>query len=73
MTSNIDKELENRLVDFFKEKNPSQIAKIIRQSNNILALSFIRQNDATNFIEPKKADDCFYWLNELAEALEPNL
>jgi hypothetical protein len=73
MIPNIDKEVEKRLGELFKINSPEDIAKHIRQSNYVLALSFIRSNEAENYIDPKQADDCFYWLNELAEALEPVL
>ncbi len=73
MESNINKEVEKRLVELFNTISIDEMAKNLRQSNYILALTFIRKDDNENPIEAKKADDCFYWLNELAEALEPVL
>lgn len=48
------------------------MAKALRQANYILALGIIR-NDETLQQETIKLENSFYWLNELAEILNPYL
>lgn len=67
----LSKETELRLADFFnKTVDPESLAKAIRQINYLIALSVIRdcetfQNEKTNL------EKGYYWLNELAEILNP--
>lgn len=72
-TCNLSKETEKNLIDFFnKSVDPKVMAKAIRQLNYIVALGVMRehetlQNNITNL------ENSFYWLNELAEVLNPYL
>ena len=72
-TNTLSKEAETRLIDFFNHTiDPIDMAKALRQVNYILALGVMRehetlQNGLINF------EDNFYWLNELAEILNPYL
>ena len=69
----LSKEAETRLIDFFNHIiDPEDMAKVLRQVNCILALGVMRQHETlqiglTNF------EDNYYWLNELAEILNPYL
>ena len=70
LTTNISNE---RLNSFFNETiDGSTMAKYIRRVNYILALTAIRQNN-DNPIDKEWLDDGYYWLNELAEVLDPNI
>ena len=72
-TNTLSKEAETRLINFFnKTIEPETMAKTLRQVNYILALGVMRehetlQNEITNL------ENGFYWLNELAEILNPYL
>lgn len=72
-TNTLSKETEKNLIDFFnKSVDPKAMAKLIRQLNYVLALGVMRehetlQNNITNM------ENSFYWLNELAEVLNPYL
>jgi hypothetical protein len=48
------------------------MAKAIRQVNFVLALSVFRENETLQQ-EIMKLENSFYWLNELAEILNPYL
>lgn len=66
--------IEKRLQTFFKETvDAKDFAKYMRRVNYILALSVIRMDEQQNTINNEWADDGFYWLNELAEVLDPVL
>ena len=72
-TNTLSKEAETRLMNFFNETiEPETMAKTLRQVNYILALGVMRehetlQNEITNL------ENGYYWLNELAEILNPYL
>ncbi|MNL42796.1 hypothetical protein D3C87_1652750 [compost metagenome] len=72
-TNTLSKEAEIRLMNFFnKTIEPETMAKTLRQVNYILALGVMRehetlQNEITNL------ENGYYWLNELAEILNPYL
>jgi hypothetical protein len=72
-TSTLSKETELKLAHFFNNSiDPQFMAKTIRQVNHMLALSLMRdcetlENEKTNL------ENGFYWLNELAEILNPYL
>lgn len=72
-TNTLSKEAEKRLTDFFnKTIEPEGMAKAIRQVNYILALGIMRKDETLkNQIED--VENSFYWLNELAEVLNPYL
>ena len=72
-TNTLSKEAEIRLRTFFNHTiEPEQMAKALRQVNFILALGIIRE-DKTLQQEIIKLENSFYWLNELAEVLNPYL
>lgn len=48
------------------------MAKLIREVNNALSLSVMRGCETIES-EIKNVDDNFYWLNKLAETLDPYL
>ncbi|WP_119791983.1 hypothetical protein [Flavobacterium anhuiense] len=73
ITDKFSAELETRLNDFFTDKiDYKEMAKMIREVNNALSLSVMRKCET---IESgiKNVDDNFYWLNQLAEVLDPYL
>lgn len=67
----LSKETEMRLNEFFNQAtDPKSFAKAIRKVNYLLAMSLMRecetlQNDLLT------VQDGYYWLNELAEILNP--
>ena len=72
-TNTFSKETELRLADFFNKSIDSKsMAKTIRQINYLLALNTMR---VEGFLKPEtiNLEDSFYWLNELAETLDPYL
>lgn len=72
-TNTLSKEAETRLMNFFnKTIELETMAKTLRQVNYIFALGIMRehvtlQNEITNL------ENGYYWLNELAEILNPYL
>ncbi|MCV9933694.1 hypothetical protein OIU80_15530 [Flavobacterium sp. LS1R47] len=73
-TNTLTKETELRLADFLNESiDPISMAKSIRRINHILALTVIRNDDNRNPINKYWLENDFYWLNELAEILNPHL
>ncbi|WP_166922228.1 hypothetical protein [Flavobacterium poyangense] len=67
-TNTFSKEAETRLVDFFNNAiAPRDMAKVLRQVNYTLALGGMKEQQSTNL------ENNFYWLNELAEILNPYL
>lgn len=72
-TQNLSKDVETRLKYFFIDViEPKDIAKMIRQVNYTLSLCSMRGCE-TMESEIKNIDDNFYWLNRLAEILDPYL
>jgi hypothetical protein len=72
-TNNLSKETETRLIEFFtKTINPEEMAKTIRQVNYVLSLCVIRGCETVE-TEFNNLEDNFYWLNKLAEVLDPYL
>ncbi|WP_343613310.1 hypothetical protein [Flavobacterium sp.] len=73
VTENISKELETRLKDFFTDViDAKDMAKTIREVNYVLSLCSMRGCETIES-EIKNIDDNFYWLNRLAEVLDPYL
>ena len=63
-----------KLIEFFdKTIDVISMAKHIRRINYILALTVIREDENKNPLDKDWLDNGFYWLNELAETLDPNL
>jgi hypothetical protein len=70
---NHSKEVEVRLRDFFITVIDSKdLARKIRQVNYVLALSLMRGCETVES-EINSIEDNFYWLNKLAETLDPYL
>ncbi|KFF07122.1 hypothetical protein [Flavobacterium reichenbachii] len=72
-TESFSKEVETRLKDFFIDvMDPKDMAKTIRQVNYVLSLCLMRGCETAES-EIKNIEDNFYWLNKLAEVLDPYL
>jgi len=72
-TRTLSKEAELRLADFFNRTvDPVSMAKTIRHFNYLVALSVMRGNETFN-MDMTKLENGFYWLNQLAEILNPYL
>ena len=72
-TNTLSKEAETRLMNFFNHTiDPQGMAKAIRQANYILALGLMREHETLQN-ERASLENSFYWLNELAEILNPYL
>jgi hypothetical protein len=72
-TDNFTNKVETRLNIFFTENiDCKEMAKMIREVNNALSLSVMRGSETIES-EIKNIDDNFYWLNKLAEVLDPYL
>ncbi|WDF58028.1 hypothetical protein PQ462_15020 [Flavobacterium sp. KACC 22758] len=72
-TNTLSKEAETRLIDFFNHIiDPEDMAKILRQVNFILALALMRQHEPLQ-IGVINLEENYYFLNELAEILNPYL
>lgn len=70
---NLSKEVDTRLKYFFIDViEPKDIAKMIRQVNYTLSLCAMRGCETLDS-EMRYIDDNFYWLNRLAEVLDPYL
>ncbi|MCV9931973.1 hypothetical protein OIU80_06730 [Flavobacterium sp. LS1R47] len=62
-----------KLIEFFnKDVPPESMAKIIRNLNYVIALTLIRKNETLEH-HTKELDHGLYWLNQLAEILNPHL
>ncbi|PAM93143.1 hypothetical protein B4N84_19360 [Flavobacterium sp. IR1] len=72
-TNNLSKETEIKLIDFFSNTiSPEDLAKAIRKLNYVIALGTLRE-DPTLKNELINIENSFFWLNELAEVLDPYL
>lgn len=73
ITNTLSKETELRLKYFLNNSiDPELLAKTIRKLNYILTLSILRDCETLE-IEKEGLLEGFYWLNELAEILNPYL
>lgn len=71
--NHLSKEAEIRLMNFFNNTiDPQEMAQSIRQVNYVLALGALRQHETLQN-EIDNLQNSFYWLNELAEVLNPYL
>lgn len=69
----LSKEAEIRLMIFFNNTiDPQEMAKSLRQVNYVLVLEALRQHETLQN-EITNLENSFYWLNELAEVLNPYL
>jgi hypothetical protein len=72
-TENFSKETETRLMEFFNNAiDPKDMAKSIRQVNYVLSLCAMKGSETVLF-GLDNVEDNFYWLNQLAEVLDPYL
>ena len=72
-TNHFSEEVETRLKDFFINRiEPKDLAKTIRHINYALSLCSMRGCETLES-ELNNIDDNFYWLNKLAEVLDPYL
>lgn len=72
-TEGLTKETEIRLAEFFNNDiDPQSMAKTIRQLNHIIGLAVMRESETLK-LDMDKVQDSFYWLNKLAEVLNPYL
>jgi hypothetical protein len=72
-TNTLSRETELRLTEFFNNSIDSKsMAKTIRQVNYLFALNVMREQET---LKPENInlEDNFYWLNKLAEILDPYL
>jgi len=73
ITENFSNGIQTRLNNLFTDDiDCKEMAKIIREVNNALSLSVMRDCETIKF-GVKNIDDSFYWLNKLAEVLDPYL
>lgn len=71
--NHFSKEIEVRLLEFFANSiDPKDMAKSIRRVNYALSVSSMRGCETIES-ELSNIDDNFYWLNKLAEVLDPYL
>lgn len=72
-TNTLSKETEIWLKTFFNHTiEPEQMAKALRQVNYILSLGVMREYETLQN-QINNLENSFYWLNELAEVLNPYL
>lgn len=72
-TNTLSKEAEKRLINFFNDTiDPEEMSRAIRKLNYVISLGILRQ-DPTLQNELINLEDGFFWLNELAEVLNPYL
>lgn len=71
--NSLSKETELRLNEFFNQAtDPESFAKAIRRVNYLLAMSLMRECETLQ-IDMKSVEEGYFWLNELAEILNPYL
>ena len=62
------------LLKFFTETvDTKTMAQSLRRATYLIALSYIRAEETVNPMNKEWTDDSFYFLNELAEVLDPVL
>ena len=62
------------LIKYFTDDiTPKEMAKSLRRATYLIALSYIRAEDGNNPMNKEWTDDSYYFLNELAEVLDPVL
>lgn len=65
--------VEHQMNDFFTDKiSPKDFAKRVRRLNHLVALFALRVNENEG-LNKEWLEDGFYWINELAETLDPFL
>ncbi|SFD21125.1 hypothetical protein [Flavobacterium phragmitis] len=72
-TKTLSQEAETRLIDFFNHIiDPEDMAKTLRLANFSIALGVMNEYEYFQN-EIIKLSDCYFWINELAEILNPYL
>lgn len=73
--SHTDNNYSNEKLNHFlsKEVDEQSLAMILRRAAYLIALSFIRHDEQSNCMNQDWTDESFYFLNELAECLDPSL
>jgi hypothetical protein len=72
-TNTLSEEAEKRLIHFFNDTiDPEEMSRAIRKLNYVISLGILRQ-DPTLQNELINLENSFFWLNELAEVLNPYL
>lgn len=72
-TNNDSEEIDKRIKDFFEDCiAPKDLAKSIRKLSYLIAFSAM-SNVKTSDVQISNFSDHFYWLNQLAEVLDPYL
>lgn len=72
-TNTLSEEAKKRLIHFFNDTiDPEEMSRSIRKLNYVITLGILRQ-DPTLQNELINLEDSFFWLNELAEVLNPYL
>lgn len=62
------------LIKYFTDDiTPKEMAKSLRRATYLIALSYIRAEDGNNPMNKEWTDESYYFLNELAEVLDPVL
>lgn len=62
------------IMEFFdRNVGLKDFAKIIRRYNNEVALTMMSDEERDYTVDKKRINEGFYWLNELAEIIDPNL
>lgn len=71
-TNTLSKEAEIRLLDFFNNRiDPLSMAKVLRLANFNLAITAMSERE---FVPAETSIiDSFFWINQLAETLNPYL
>lgn len=65
-------EKQKKILEFFQSTiSPEQMAQLTRRTNYLIGLTAIRNADPN--VKKEWLDDGYYWLNELAEVLDPVL
>lgn len=63
-----------KLIEFFtKDVDAKDFAKSLRRATYLIALSYMRSDDVNNPMSKEWTDESYYFLNELAEILDPVL
>lgn len=72
-TNTLSKEAKIRLLHFFNDRiDPQDMAKTLRLANFSIALGVMNEYEYSQN-EIIKLSDCYFWINELAEILNPYL
>lgn len=72
-TNTLSQEAQIRLLHFFNDRiDPQDMAKTLRLANFTIAVGVMSEYEYFQN-EIAKLSDCYFWINELAETLNPYL